>query len=212
MQEIAKDVYLIPLFPRHMVNAYLIGDVLIDAGIRSSGKRILKELNGKKLSAHAITHAHADHQGASAFICKTLGIPYWCGPGDKEMAESGDLFLLDMGTPVKIIDLAERLIRLSGKSVKRDTNNETVGEIEIKITGLRPGEKLYEELLVDADAQPTAHAKIMRAREQYVTLQALEAGMQDLICHLNQSNTAQFKLTLAKLVVGYKPSEPTQSV
>jgi FlaA1/EpsC-like NDP-sugar epimerase len=128
------------------------------------------------------------------------------------MAESGDLFLLDMGTPVKIIDLAERLIRLSGKSVKRDTNNETMGEIEIKITGLRPGEKLYEELLVDADAQPTAHAKIMRAREQYVSLEALEVGMQDLVSHLNQSNTAQFKLTLAELVVGYKPSEPTQGV
>ena len=132
------------------------------------------------------------------------------------MAESGDLFLLDMGTPVKIIDLAERLIRLSGKSVKKDPNNETTGDIEIKITGLRPGEKLYEELLVDADAdadaQPTAHAKIMRAREQYVTLQTLEAGMQNLIIHLNQSNTEQFKLTLAELVVGYKPSEPTQSV
>jgi FlaA1/EpsC-like NDP-sugar epimerase len=128
------------------------------------------------------------------------------------MAESGDLFLLDMGTPVKIIDLAERLIRLSGKSVKRDTNNETMGEIEIKVTGLRPGEKLYEELLVDADAQPTAHAKIMRAREQYVSLEALEVGMQDLISHLNQSNTMQFKLTLAELVVGYKPSEPTQGV
>jgi FlaA1/EpsC-like NDP-sugar epimerase len=128
------------------------------------------------------------------------------------MAESGDLFLLDMGTPSKIIDLAERLIRLSGKSVKKGPNNETTGDIEIKITGLRPGEKLHEELLVDADAQPTAHAKIMRAREQYVTLQTLEAGMQDLISHLNQSNTTQFKLTLAELVVGYKPSEPTQSV
>lgn len=128
------------------------------------------------------------------------------------MAEGGDLFILDMGTPVKIIDLAERLIRLSGKSIKRGIHNETTGEIEIKISGLRPGEKLYEELLVDADAQPTAHPKIMRAREQYVSLQALELGMKDLISHLNQSNTAQFKVTLAELVVGYKPWEPTQSV
>lgn len=91
MQEIAKDVHLIQLFPRYMVNAYLIGDVLIDAGIRSSGKRILRELDSKTLSAHAITHAHADHQGASAFICETLGIPYWCSTGDKATAESGDI-------------------------------------------------------------------------------------------------------------------------
>jgi glyoxylase-like metal-dependent hydrolase (beta-lactamase superfamily II) len=91
MKKIANDVYLIQLFPRHTVNAYLIGDVLIDAGIRSSGKRILRELNGRKLSAHAITHAHADHQGASAFLCETLGIPYWCSEGDKEVAESGKI-------------------------------------------------------------------------------------------------------------------------
>lgn len=127
------------------------------------------------------------------------------------MAESGDLFLLDMGVPVKIIDLAERLIRLSGKSVKRDANNETTGEIEIKITGLRPGEKLYEELLVDADAKPTPHAKIMRAREHHVSPQALEIGMQELISHLNIAEPEQFKVKLAQLVVGYKPSEPTQS-
>ncbi len=91
MQKIAKDVYLIQLFPRHAVNAYLISDILIDAGIRSSGKRILRELGGRKLSAHAITHAYADHQGASAFICQTLGVPYWCSEGDKETAESGDI-------------------------------------------------------------------------------------------------------------------------
>ena len=126
------------------------------------------------------------------------------------MAQSGDLFLLDMGTPIKIIDLAERLIRLSGKSVKRD-NNKTTGEIEIKITGLRPGEKLYEELLVDADAQPTAHAKIMRAREQHITLQAFDLGMKELVNHLNQSNTKQFKKTLAELVKGYNPSGSAQS-
>lgn len=91
MQEIANDVYLIQLFPRYMLNAYLIGDVLVDAGIRSSGKRILKEIDGKTVKAHALTHAHADHQGASAFLCQTLGIPYWCGAADKETAESGDI-------------------------------------------------------------------------------------------------------------------------
>lgn len=125
------------------------------------------------------------------------------------MADSGDLFLLDMGSPVKIIDLAERLIRLSGKSVTHDPSNEDRGEIEIKIVGLRPGEKLFEELLVDADAQPTAHAKIMKAREKYGTLDELKLGIPELVEHLNQSNITQFRQTLSGLVVGYKPSDPT---
>lgn len=128
------------------------------------------------------------------------------------MAKTGDLFLLDMGDPVKIIDLAERLIRLSGKSIKRNNNNENPGEIEIKVTGLRPGEKLYEELLVNASAQPTQHPKIMRAREQYVTGEALERGMRKLTHHLNQSDTEQFEIALADLVEGYKPARSGQSV
>ncbi len=89
MLEIAKDVFQIQLFPRHAVNAYLIGNILVDAGIRSSGKKILKEIGQKEVKTHVLTHAHADHQGASAFICKTLGIPLWCGEGDKGTAESG---------------------------------------------------------------------------------------------------------------------------
>jgi FlaA1/EpsC-like NDP-sugar epimerase len=122
------------------------------------------------------------------------------------MAESGDLFLLDMGSPVKIMDLAVRLIRLSGKSVIQDSNNKSNSDIEIKISGLRPGEKLYEELLLDADAEPTAHPKIVRAREQYLTQQTLDVGMRDLVTHLNQPDIVKFKATLAELVVGYKTS------
>ncbi|MDA9282337.1 polysaccharide biosynthesis protein [Pseudomonadales bacterium] len=123
------------------------------------------------------------------------------------MAESGDLFLLDMGTPVKIYDLAERLIRLSGKSVKRDSSDDQPGTIEIKITGLRPGEKLYEELLVDADAIVTEHTKIMRAREQYVCAKTLETGLVDLVGALNTGSLSDFRAKLAALVIGYKPSE-----
>ena len=122
------------------------------------------------------------------------------------MAETGDLFLLDMGSPVKIYDLAERLIRLSGRSVKRD-GNPIDGGIEIKITGLRPGEKLYEELLVDADAQVTAHTKIMRAREQYISAEQLEQGLEQLAAHLNNDSWYEFRATLSQLVVGYTPTD-----
>ena len=128
------------------------------------------------------------------------------------MAQSGDLFLLDMGDPIRIIDLAERLIRLSGKSVKQGKDGESHGNIEIKVTGLRPGEKLYEELLVDASAQPTAHPKIMRAREQHLTRETLELGIQRLVKHLSQSDIAQFKNTLAELVEGYTAPQSFKDV
>lgn len=88
MIKIADNVYQIPLFPRKAVNAFLIGTVLIDAGVRRSGKRILSEVNGRTVTAHALTHAHADHLGSSAFLCDELGVPLWCGEDDKEMAES----------------------------------------------------------------------------------------------------------------------------
>ena len=123
------------------------------------------------------------------------------------MARSGDLFLLDMGTPVKIYDLAVRLIRLSGKSVQLNENIQEPGAIEIKITGLRPGEKLYEELLVGSNAQKTEHPKIMRAREQYINKEELEIGLKNLFKALNKNNIKEFKTTLTNIVDGYKSPE-----
>ena len=122
------------------------------------------------------------------------------------MAETGDLFLLDMGTPIKIYDLAERLIRLSGKSMA-GVEGENSGGIEIKITGLRPGEKLYEELLIDAAAEPTEHAKILRARESYISREALDSSLDRLINLLEEGNISEFKNGLSRLVVGYIPSD-----
>lgn len=124
------------------------------------------------------------------------------------MAEGGDVFILDMGTPIKIHDLAERLIRLSGKSVRLEEDNNEPGAISIKITGLRPGEKLYEELLVDADALATEHTKIMRAREHCVSGEALEEGLKNLVAALHAADISEFRTQLATLVVGYQPPEP----
>jgi FlaA1/EpsC-like NDP-sugar epimerase len=99
------------------------------------------------------------------------------------LAEGGDVFLLDMDEPVRIKDLAEQMVRLSGLSV-RDAQHPN-GDIEIVCTGLRPGEKLYEELLIDADSQPTIHPLIYRAQEQalasellWPSIDAMEAAIQ----------------------------------
>jgi FlaA1/EpsC-like NDP-sugar epimerase len=83
------------------------------------------------------------------------------------LAEGGEVFLLDMGEPVRIHDLARRLIHLSGFTV-RDTNNPD-GDIPIVITGLRPGEKLFEELFIGADVQPTPHKRILKAHEDFLS-------------------------------------------
>lgn len=74
-----------------MINAYVVGDVLIDAGIRSYKKRILKSLQGHRIAAHALTHVHPDHQGASHEICQTLNIPLWCSVDEVYAMESGDM-------------------------------------------------------------------------------------------------------------------------
>ncbi|KOP40134.1 MBL fold metallo-hydrolase [Flavobacterium sp. WLB] len=91
MKSIAKDVYQIPLFPRNAINCYVIEDVLIDAGIRSSSRTILKALKNKSITKHALTHAHADHQGSSKIICETLNIPLLCSEPEKTAAENGNV-------------------------------------------------------------------------------------------------------------------------
>jgi FlaA1/EpsC-like NDP-sugar epimerase len=94
------------------------------------------------------------------------------------MAEGGDVFLLDMGEPVKIRELAERMIRLKGLTVR--TSSQSGGDVEIRITGLKPGEKLHEELLVGDEVIGTEHAKIMRAEETFLPWPALRGALNTL--------------------------------
>jgi hydroxyacylglutathione hydrolase len=87
MKKLADDVHVLEGFPPYAINVYLVGDVLIDAATRFAARRILRRLRGRKVSLHALTHAHPDHQGASHAICDRLGIPLWCGDGDAEAME-----------------------------------------------------------------------------------------------------------------------------
>src|SRR5919106_3413372 len=92
MKQLADGVWHLNtfIFPNG-VNAYLVGDVLVDAGTRRSGKGILRDLDGHTVTAHALTHAHADHQGASHDVCEALGIPYWVPQADADAAEDPSL-------------------------------------------------------------------------------------------------------------------------
>jgi len=121
------------------------------------------------------------------------------------MSRGGDVFVLDMGTSVKIIDLARRMIELSGLTVKDDVNPE--GDIAIEITGLRPGEKLYEELLIGDNPSPTSHSRIMKAHEEFIPWEALEPGLRSLEMILNVNDSGVIHLMMEKLVNGYTPSK-----
>ena len=114
------------------------------------------------------------------------------------LSEGGDIFLLDMGDPVKIYDLAKQMVNLSGLSIKNKNNLE--GDIEIKITGLRPGEKLFEELLIDAEAQKTDHPLIFRAKEDFIMMDEIIPKLENLKKNINERNKAQTLKSLKELV------------
>jgi FlaA1/EpsC-like NDP-sugar epimerase len=119
------------------------------------------------------------------------------------MANGGDVFVLDMGQPVKILDLAKRMVELSGLTV-HDSNNPT-GDIEIQVTGLRPGEKLYEELLIGDNPLPTTHPRIMKAHEEFLPWDELESKLNILNIALDSNNIPVIRTLLKELVPGYKP-------
>lgn len=121
------------------------------------------------------------------------------------MAKGGDVFLLDMGHPVRIMDLARRMVELSGLIVRDEQNPD--GDIEIDITGLRPGEKLYEELLIGDNPKPTLHPRIMRAQEEFIAWTEFEAKLKSLELALNVNDVGVIRMMMQQLVAGYIPSD-----
>ena len=117
-----------------------------------------------------------------------------------EYAKGGDVFILDMGEQVKIIDLAKRLIYLSGRNVSYDKNSEG---IQIQEIGLRPGEKLYEELLISGTEEKTPNNKIFKSSEKCPTDTVLESALKDLELSVKENNTKIIRSILAKHVEGF---------
>ena len=121
------------------------------------------------------------------------------------MAKGGDVFVLDMGQPVKIADLARRMVELSGLTMKDDDAPD--GDVAIEITGLRPGEKLYEELLIGNNPQPTSHSRIMKANELFASWEELEDKLKALEMALNVNDVGVIRVMMQQLVTGYTPSD-----
>jgi FlaA1/EpsC-like NDP-sugar epimerase len=120
------------------------------------------------------------------------------------MGTGGDVFVLDMGHPVRIADLARRMVELSGLTLRDHENPE--GDVEIQITGLRPGEKLYEELLIGENPVPTQHPRIMKAQESFLAWKDLQEGLGTLRLAIGANDVPLIRGLLQQLVAGYQPS------
>ena len=119
------------------------------------------------------------------------------------MGVGGDVFVLDMGEPVKIVELAEKMIHLSGLSVRTDKNPH--GDIAIEFTGLRPGEKLYEELLIGDNVVATQHPMIMSANEDYLSWDVLKGKLTALLAAVEEDDYTRVRQLLRETVSGYSP-------
>ena len=122
------------------------------------------------------------------------------------MAEGGDVFLLDMGEPIKIAELASQMIILSG--LEQKTVNNPHGDIEIVEIGLRPGEKLYEELLISGEPEATAHPRIFKSNEEFISWGTLEKELERLEMAINANDQNSIVSLVQELVPGYIPRQP----
>ena len=121
------------------------------------------------------------------------------------MGQGGDVFVLDMGQSIKILDIAKRLIRLAGLRVRNADCPS--GDIEILFTGLRPGEKLYEELLIGENPERTSHSRIIRAKEADLEWRRLTQAIDDLAAACRAYDQGAVRNILKRVVLGYKPRE-----
>lgn len=119
------------------------------------------------------------------------------------MGQGGDVFVLDMGEPIRIVDLAKRMIHLSGLQIKNEAHPD--GDIEIQFTGLRAGEKLYEELLIGDNVSKTTHPRIMRAEESMIVWAELENILNALTHATREDDFEQLRVILQQAVSGFVP-------
>jgi FlaA1/EpsC-like NDP-sugar epimerase len=125
------------------------------------------------------------------------------------MGIGGDVFVLDMGESIKIMDMAKKMIELSGLTVKDEQNPN--GDIPIKITGLRPGEKLYEELLIGSNVSKTSHPRIMRAEEKFFPWPEFEKAVREFQKACQSQDRSKVIDLIKAWVVEYQPTGPCSS-
>ena len=160
MRMLAKDVFQLRGFPPNAINVYLVGDVLVDAASRHAGGRILRQVQGRKVTAHALTHAHPDHQGASREVCTKLGIPYWVGEADVPAAEDGDMISRQPDHPAS--RMSARLFGGPGHPVDR---------------ALHEGDEVAGFRVLDVPGHSAGHIALWRESDRTLILGDVLNGM-----------------------------------
>jgi FlaA1/EpsC-like NDP-sugar epimerase len=169
----------------------------------SSGS-VMRRFRQQIADGGPVTVTHKDMIRYFMSIPEAAGLVIQAGA----MASGGEVFLLDMGNPMRIEDLARSMIRLSGLDVKDDSH--PGGDIAIEYIGLRPGEKLKEELLIGHDSGQTEHPRIFMSREPTISPEALEASLKDLGVAISQGQTEIVHDILRRTVEGYQSGEHTE--
>ncbi|MCW2968788.1 MAG: yflN, partial [Solirubrobacteraceae bacterium] len=145
MEELADGVFRLKGFPPDAINVYVAGDVLIDAATKLAGRRVLGELRGRTITAHALTHAHPDHQGVSHRVCTELGIPLWVGERDVAAMEGGPAAVSATQHPGMVNRLQRRFWTGPAHPVDRALREgDTVGDFKVlDVPGHSPGHVAY---------------------------------------------------------------------
>lgn len=151
MLEIAENVFQISVFPRQAINAYLLGSVIVDAGIRSSAADLKKAIGSRTLTAHVLTHAHADHQGSSAFLCGTYNLPLWCGAPDVTAAQTGHVTGEYPNPRHPVAQLQQRFWAGPGHPVART---------------LREGDLIGDFRVIETPGHASGHLALWRERDR----------------------------------------------
>lgn len=145
MQQLADGVLRLRGFPPDAINVYVIGDVVIDAATRQGTRRVLRQLRDRRIAAHALTHAHPDHQGASSAICTELGVPFWVGRADVAAAGGGPEAISRIQRPGLLNRFQKRFWTGSGHPVDRPLaeGDEVAGFTVLEVPGHSAGHVAY---------------------------------------------------------------------
>lgn len=154
MKEIAEDVHLLSGWPPNAINVYLVGDVLIDAATRQAERRIFKQLTGRTLSAHALTHVHPDHQGCSHVVCERFGVPLWVGRADVAAMESPGK-VTGANAPAWLKGVQERF---------------WVGPPHPVATALKEGDEVAGFTVLETPGHTRGHVALWRERDRVLIL------------------------------------------
>ena len=196
-----SEMVLQALAQHHSIQATTTFSMVRFGNVLGSSGSVVPLFRDQIKSGGPITLTHADITRYFMTIPEAAQLVIQAGA----MGTGGDVFVLDMGQPVRIFDLAKRMVELSGLVLKDELHPD--GDIEIAITGLRPGEKLFEELLIGDNPQPTQHPRIMKANEDFAPWHKLQLQLDEINMAVQTNDVPKIRGLLQSLVPGYQPSD-----